>query len=222
MPPQPKGRVGGGAYCFRCRSLRRRRPRCSLPALFLLNQWMDFDHTCIDTFLGRKKKVKLDFGDLWLIFKVTQNFQIFKFWPKSLSTPCLLNQMTDSGQTSNIVMLGWFKDLFRFWWIWPNFQGPHTIKTVNWALSALYLLNQLVDFDQTCVETPLGHGEEIIRFLWPWPHCQGHTSTLNVKYWPKLLVCTLFLEPNDGFWPNFTYCITGIIKRTDKILVALT
>ena len=23
------------------------------------------------------------------------------------------------------------------------------------------------------------------------------------------------LEPNDGFWPNFIYCIIGIVKRLD-------
>ena len=55
----------------------------------------------------------------------------------------------------------------------------------------------------------------MFRFWWPWPHFQGHTSTLNVKFWPKKLVCTLSLEPNDGFWPTFMYCIIGIIKRID-------
>ena len=63
----------------------------------------------------------LDFGDLDLFFK------------KSLSAPYLLNQMTDSGQTSYILTLGWFKDLIRFWWPWPNFQGHHTIKTLKFS-----------------------------------------------------------------------------------------
>ena len=35
---------------------------------YLLNQFMDFDQTCIDTLLG---KGELEFGDLDLIFKVT-------------------------------------------------------------------------------------------------------------------------------------------------------
>ena len=39
--------------------------------------------------------------------------------------------MTDSGQTSSIVTLVWFKDLIRVWWPWPNFQVHHSIKTVK-------------------------------------------------------------------------------------------
>ena len=114
---------GGGAYCF-----------WFLSALYHLNQWVDFDQTCTDTLLAGGKKW-LDFGDLDLIFKVTPalwNFQILT--NKSLSAPHLLNQMTDSGQTSYIVTLGWYKDLIRFWWPWPNFQGHHTIKTVKMSL----------------------------------------------------------------------------------------
>ena len=74
----------------------------------------------------------LDFGDLGLISKITpalRNFQILT--KKSLSAPYLLNQMTDSGQASHIVTIGWFKDLIRFWWPWPNFQGQHTIDCKN-------------------------------------------------------------------------------------------
>ena len=37
----------------------------------------------------------------------------------------------------------------------------------------------------------------------------------NFERKKSLSVCTLFLEPNDGFWPNFMYCIIGIIKRID-------
>ena len=32
------------------------------------------------------------------------------------------------------------------------------------------------------------------------------------KFDQKQIVCTLSLEPNDGFWPYFMYCIIGIIK----------
>ena len=121
------------------------------------------------------------------IFKVITLYRLYIFpvlTKISVSVPFLLNQMTDYGQTSSIVMLGWFKDLIRFWWPWSNFQGHHTTKPVNMSLSALYLLNQLVDFDLTCIATPLGHVEEIIRFRWPWPHFKGHASTFNVKFWP--------------------------------------
>ena len=51
----------------------------------------------------------------------------------------------------------------------------------------------------------------MIRFWWPWSHYQSHTSTLNVKFRSKKLVCTLSLESNDVFWPNFMYRIIGII-----------
>ena len=76
----------------------------------------------------------LDFGDLDLIFKVTLALKFSNFDQKSLSAPYLLNQMRDSGQTSNIVTFGWLKDLIRFWWPWPNFQGHHTIETVKMNL----------------------------------------------------------------------------------------
>ena len=29
----------------------------------------------------------------------------------------------------------------------------------------------------------------------------------------KKLVCARSLQPNNGFWPNFTYCIIRIIKK---------
>ena len=46
-------RMGGLTYCFWCGS--RRRPRCSLYALHLPNQWVDFYQTCTDTLLGGMK-----------------------------------------------------------------------------------------------------------------------------------------------------------------------
>ena len=156
-PTHPQQR-GGGTYCFWCRSRRSWYPHCSLSALYLLNQWVDFDQTCTDTLLGGRKEV-IRFW--WpLVTPVLWYFQILT--KTSLSAPYLLNQMTDSGQTSYIVTLGWFKFLIRFWWPWPNFQGHHTIKT------------------------------EIFEFC------------------PKKLVCTLSLEPNGRFCPNFIYCNVGM------------
>ena len=32
----------------------------------------------------------------------------------------------------------------------------------------------------------------------------------------KKLVCILSVEPNDGCWPNFMYCIIVIIKKKKK------
>ena len=57
-----------------------------------------------------------------------------------------------------------------------------------------------VDFDQTCTDTLLGGKKEVIRFWWPWPYFQGHSSTLKFSNFEQnKLVCTLSLEPNDGF-----------------------
>ena len=65
-----------------------------------------------------------DFGDHDLIFKVTPALWIIKFWQKSLSTSYLLNQMTDSGQTSCIVMLCGLK-------IWLDFGDLDLIFKVT-------------------------------------------------------------------------------------------
>ena len=91
----------------------------------------------------------LDFGDLDLIFIFTPalwNFHILN--KKNLSAPYFLNQMTESGQTSYTVKLGWFKDLFRFWWPWPKldkdanftiltsemFRKVNELKAENWRV----------------------------------------------------------------------------------------
>ena len=64
---------GRGTYWFLCGFCRHGRPhstRCWFFPGHLLNQWVDFDHTYIDTWLGGGGN-PLDFGDLDLIFKVT-------------------------------------------------------------------------------------------------------------------------------------------------------
>ena len=125
--PQPKGR---GTYCFWCGS--RRRPRCFLRySITWTSGWILTKLAQTHYWKGEKKW--LDFGDLDLIFKVTPALKFSNFDQKCLSAPYLLNQMTESGQTSYIVTLGWFKELIKFWWPWPNFQG-HTIKTVKMSL----------------------------------------------------------------------------------------
>ena len=47
----------GGHNWFWCGSRQRRCPRCSLSALYLLNQWVDFHQTCTGTLLGGRKEV---------------------------------------------------------------------------------------------------------------------------------------------------------------------
>ena len=51
------------------------------------------------------EKKWLDFGDLDLIFKDTPALWMSNFYQKSLSAPCLLNQMMDSGQ--NFILYHW-------------------------------------------------------------------------------------------------------------------
>ena len=55
--------------------------------------------------------------------------------------------------------------------------------------------------------------ERIDKTWWHWPHFQGHTSTLKSNSDQKKLFCTLSLEPNYGCWPNFMYCIIGVIEK---------
>ena len=119
---------------------------------------------------------------LWPHFQDHTSTLNVKFWPKKLV--CTLTLETNTGFWPNyshcitgIIKISCLQH-------WPNFQGHHTIKTVNTSLSALHLLNRLVEFDQTCTETPLRHEKEMVRFWLPWPHFQGHNSTLNVKFWP--------------------------------------
>ena len=54
--------------------------------------------------------------------------------------------MTDYGQTSYIVILGWFKDLVRFLWFWPNFQGHHTIKTIKMSFVCILSSEPIGEF----------------------------------------------------------------------------
>ena len=139
----PLNQRGGGGYCFWCRSCRHWRPRSFLSALYLLNQWVDFGQTCKDILLGGGKDV-IRFWWPWPHFQghtSTLKFSSFDKKKKKAYLHPILNQMTDSGQTSYIVRLGWFKDWIRFWWPWPNFQGHHTIKTVFFFLFCFVFFN---------------------------------------------------------------------------------
>ena len=80
------------------------------------------------------EKKWLDFGDLDLIFKVTPALSMSNFDQNSFSAPYLLNQMTDSGQTSCVVSLGSLKEFIIVWWPSPNLQCHHTINTVKMSL----------------------------------------------------------------------------------------
>ena len=73
-----------------------------LHSIYWTNRWILTKLAQTHYWEGEKKW--LDFGDNDLIFKVTS--ALSNFDQKSLSAPYLLNQMTDSGQTSCVVTLG--------------------------------------------------------------------------------------------------------------------
>ena len=170
---------------------------------------MDFYQTCTDTLLGRGK-VLVRFWWPWPHLQGhTSTLKFSSFDQKSLSAPYLLNQMTDSGQTSSIVTLGWFKILIRFWWPWPIFlRSPHykvcemfkfwpkKKKKKKKSLSAPYLLNQMTDSGQTSHIVTLRLFKDLFRFWWHWYNFQGHHTIKTVK---MSLLCTLSPEPIGGF-----------------------
>ena len=73
----------------------------------------------------------LDFGDLDLIFKVTQTQILIE---KSLCAHCILNQWLEFYQTSTDTSLGQGKEVIRFWWPWPHFQGHYFKNTLKMSL----------------------------------------------------------------------------------------
>ena len=64
-----------------------------------------------------------------LFFKVTPAHWMSSFDPKKFV--CTLSLENKDGFRPK---LGQLKDLIRFWWPWPNFQGHHTMKTVKVSL----------------------------------------------------------------------------------------
>ena len=82
-----------------------------------------------------------DFGDLDLIFKVTPALWNSNLIEKSLCANYLLNQWLEFYQTSTDTSLGQGKELIRFWWPWPHFQGHYIIKTLKNEL-CVHLMNQ--------------------------------------------------------------------------------
>ena len=75
---------------------------------------MEFDQTSTDTLLGSGKKW-LDFGDLYLVFKVTPALWNSNFdRKKSLCAHYILNQWLEFYQTSTDTSLGHEKKVIRF------------------------------------------------------------------------------------------------------------
>ena len=118
---------------------------------------------------------------------------------KSLCAHYLFNQWLKFDQTSTDTSSRWRKEVIRFLWPWPYFQGHYIVKTPKMSLvkslCAHYLFNQWLKFDQTSTDTSSRWRKEVIRFLWPWPYFQGHYIVKTLK---MTLVCTLSHESLDG------------------------
>ena len=67
-------------------------------------------------------------GDILFLVRIPSAFasaSAYSFFP----TRYLLNQWMDFNQTCIDTWLGWGKELIRFWWPWPHFQGHQPMKT---------------------------------------------------------------------------------------------
>ena len=93
----------------------------------------------------------LDFGDLDPILKVTQGLRLLE---NGSSAPYLMKECMDFDHTCTTILLWHEKELIRFWWPWPHFQGNRRAqietswtKVLENGLSAPYLQNEWKDFD---------------------------------------------------------------------------
>ena len=123
-----KGEVqgfGGGWYCFCCGSHRNRHPRSVLFALYLLNQWVDFDQTGIYALLGREKEV---IRSRWPHFQCHTSTLNVKFW---LNKVCLqpISWIKWRILAKLSVLQRWDSSkILKYLMILIYFQGHHTIK----------------------------------------------------------------------------------------------
>ena len=103
---------------------------------YLLNQWTDFDQTCIDTMLGGCKGL-IRYWWPWLNFQGHSDLFFYgvKFHFRTLSSETV-NRFDETCRDT--LLVGW-EELFIFWWPWPNFQGQQPLKAVKWAFLSLYL-----------------------------------------------------------------------------------
>ena len=113
--PPPWGGVGGGHIVFSADPV----GIASCPhSISLLNGRILAKLTLI--YHWEEEKCWLDFGDLDPIFKVTGGLRLME---NGLSASYLLKERIDFNQTCTSILLGHVKELIRFWWPWPHFQG---------------------------------------------------------------------------------------------------
>ena len=77
----------------------------------------------------------------------------------------------------------------------------HSICWTNWWI--LTKLAQTHDWEG-------GKSDQILVTFTSFSRSHQHFEFFS-NFDPKKLVCTLSLEPNDGFWPNFIYCNAGMV-----------
>ena len=83
------------------------------------------------------EKNRLDSGDLDPIFKVTQGLRV-RFLENGLSAPYLMKEWIDIDQTYAAIILWHEKELIRFLWPWPHFQGHRRAQIVGiWLFCTL-------------------------------------------------------------------------------------
>ena len=99
---------------------------------------------------------------------------------------------------------------------WSDFKGHHTIKTVKISLVCTLSPEPNGGFLPNLHRNTIGTWERNDLVFGDLDLIFKLTPTFWMSsFGKKKLVCVLSLEPNDGFLPNFMYCIIGIIKRID-------
>ena len=107
----------------------------------------------------------LDFDDLYLIFKVTPAFWNSDFDRKSLCAHFVLNQLMEFYQSTTGTSLGHWKEVNRFWWPWPHFQGHYIIKTLKMSLVCSLSHESIEGIWSTSTDTPLDGGKKWLDFV---------------------------------------------------------
>ena len=87
---------------------------------------------------------------------------------KRMCAHYLFNLWLAFDRTSSDTLLGWGKEVIRFWLPWPNFQGHSSTLKLKFDrkknLCAHYPYNLWLEFDQTSTDALLGWRKEVIRF----------------------------------------------------------
>ena len=103
-------------YCFKFVSV-----ASCLHSVSLMNGWILAKLTQIYHWVG--EKYWLDFDDLDPIFKVTQGQIVGKGWKIACTHPISWRNKMDFDHTCTSRLLENVKELIRFWWPRPHFQG---------------------------------------------------------------------------------------------------